>query len=421
MSAPFIMYNLMPTNSTQVHAYVPPTPSLLSPMTSTQFPLLTSGLGSNTVYRMDVGWEPKQSIGGSLKGSHAPVPRALPPKAPLPIGGAPKVASPRKAAPFNYYSLPPSGNPPAPKPVDPGFVPTDVEPLPESPAVPSPPLVHVPLHEPAVGDAFKLNDDVELAKKFYLENPSMSPTDYGKSPIEFVRKIIEEQDADIASDKEYLGLVRYLIGDRSKYDLFCDMYPNNTIACTLRITTQNKDVYRGGKWYEDAEKNGARIDVENGDPELLSQMVASQLFTSVGVGIMLEYDNHANAIWISKDLNIWRYEPQALSGSVEQMNIDGALSSFFKIHLPTSTYHPHDLDCFQCVQHVRGRDRIHKTDYFCQDYSLLYMIRRINGEGHDEAANKMVTMGDAILVDLETLMLNIAICYRRAQQGTFAM
>lgn len=141
--------------------------------------------------------------------------------------------------------------------------------------------------------------------------------------------------------------------------------------------------------------------------------VAKSEAASRGVGIYTSYNTHANMVWVGEDKRIWRYEPQIPAGDEQQRCIDGALSGFFKTFLPQYRYFNHRLEDWQVVQGVRGRDRIHKSDYFCQDYALLYLKRRARGLTHEEAAIDLVVKGDAVLKELEDLMYVLATTYRK--------
>lgn len=61
------------------------------------------------------------------------------------------------------------------------------------------------------------------------------------SPAEtFINIVIAEQDADKMDEKEYLGYVRYLLNDQTKYDIFSRIFPDNTCPRVLfRMKTEN--------------------------------------------------------------------------------------------------------------------------------------------------------------------------------------
>ncbi len=254
-------------------------------------------------------------------------------------------------------------------------------------------------------------------------NPIPAEMKAGPStPREFARLIITEQDADKLGDKEYLGMVRYLLGsedDFAKYQIFSHMYPDNTVPFLIRVSDQSltpadedKVDTGNGQWYQTDDGYGARVKIMGGDEYKFFAAIEAKLTAKKGVGIFTTYNEHANMVWISPERQIWRYEPATPAGGTEQRSIDSALRMFYQLYMPSFRYNPHRLELWQCVQGVRGRNRIHKSDYFCQDYSLLYLKRRAAGMSHEEAAFDMVAKGDSILQEIEELMYDLAMEYR---------
>ena len=252
-----------------------------------------------------------------------------------------------------------------------------------------------PLSDPSISmeQVGEIEKDIALIlmreNPVVIHHPSHSPTDYGETPKKFADKIIVEQDSD-QLQKEYLGYVRYLIGDMTKYDVFSLMYPFSTIR-------------------------GARFHIEKSEVtySLNPLLLGSQMETSQGgFGVMLTYDNNANMLWF-QGKEIWRYEPYAIANTEKQVEIDRMLELYFKAYIPGAKYYPHTLSPEQCVQYVRGIGRKYNAEYFCQDYSLLYTINRIKGLSHVASAVQLVSRGDLIHDDLHTLLMDLAVTYRR--------
>ncbi|CAH6420040.1 Hypothetical protein HVR_LOCUS1077 [uncultured virus] len=223
-----------------------------------------------------------------------------------------------------------------------------------------------------------------------------------ESPAEmFVDIVIKEQDADIMDEKEYLGYVRYLLNDQAKYDIFSRLFPNNTCGNVLvRMETVTSQAPR----------------IRPSEDALVNCIRAKE--TAVGsVAVNFSYQNHANLLWFdttNKIIN--RYDPQVSGDERGQDTMDDTIRGRFELLFPDYVYLGNTLEDWQCVQGVRGTGRIYKSDYYCQDYSLLYAINRINGMSHEEAAFALVARGEDVLIDLAELLR--ALAYRiRAEMG----
>lgn len=111
-----------------------------------------------------------------------------------------------------------------------------------------------------------------------------------------------------------------------------------------------------------------------------------------------------------------RYDPQVSGERRGQAIMDDTIRTYFEDKLPKYVYLGNTLEEWQYVQEVRGEGRTYKSDYYCQDYSLLYAINRINGMSHEEAAFALVARGEDVLIDLAELLR--ALAYRiRAEMG----
>jgi hypothetical protein len=235
------------------------------------------------------------------------------------------------------------------------------------------------------------------------------------TPVEqFIETVIFEQDADIAEEKEYLGYVKYLLDADIKYDVFARLHPEFTCEKVgLKVFyIGSKDRFRGEEgatFYGQLKANdnieqGAAIRVYPSLTKLQMCVVAAES-QNRSVAIYLEYENHANMIWIdTKNKIINRYDPQVPATERYQELLDVGIRVFFATTLPEYQYLGNTQEDFLCVQGIRGADRIHKSDYFCQDYSLLYAERRAKGMTHEEAAFDLVANADNILLELAELL-----------------
>lgn len=222
------------------------------------------------------------------------------------------------------------------------------------------------------------------------------------SPVEtFVEIVIGEQDADIMEEKEYLGYVKYLLNDQSKYDVFTRLFPNNTCPnITFRMETQQSPAptIRPNK-------------------DALIRCIRNKETQGGSVAIYFSYQNHANMLWFdttNKIIN--RYDPQVAGDQAGQSTMDDTIRAYLDEIFPDYVYLGNTLETWQYVQGVRGEGRTYKSDYYCQDYSLLYAINRIKGMSHEEAAFALVARGTDVLVDLADLLR--ALTYKiRAELG----
>lgn len=229
------------------------------------------------------------------------------------------------------------------------------------------------------------------------------------SPVEiFVQEIIAEQNADIMDEKEYLGYVRYLLNDQSKYDIFARLFPENTCQnVTFRVNTV------------EIKKDTAATYVPRIIPneQMLFDCIKAKEQTHKSVAVYLSYENHANLLWFDTENKlINRYDPQAATQGYKQDELDDAIREYLGKAFPDYYYLGNTLETWQCVQGIREQGRTYKADYYCQDYSLLYAINRINGMSHEEAAFALVARGEDILFDLAELLR--ALAYKiRAELG----
>lgn len=252
---------------------------------------------------------------------------------------------------------------------------------------------------------------------------------------ELAKLIVKDEDGDKSNDKVYQARINHLIDNHSKYDLFSRIYPQATLPFTIRVNgitvpkpQKESDLGDNGQgaWYE-VDNYGARVKVIGGDEKSFFTAITAKLelppeepglsprITKLtrGVGIVLIYsNNHPNVLWITPEKEIWRYEPHYPFNNAEQRYIDSALTGFFKVYLPSFTYNPHKLRVDECVAAVRGKNRIETVDYLCEDYVLLYLMRRMKGMGHEEAAVSLVKEGDAILKEEEDLLYILGMKYR---------
>ncbi len=239
-----------------------------------------------------------------------------------------------------------------------------------------------------------------------IQSPT-TPIQPGTPVEDFIQTVIFEQDADIAEEKEYQGYTRYLLNAENKFDIFARIHPE--FACEKVIIIVGYIGNRNGFYGQEGtvfygNGTGAGIKVRPTDMDLQLCVVNAE---SVGrsVAIDLSYSGHPNMNWVDTvNKIIDRYDPQAPGWSVDQRNIDRGLTEFFEVTLPQYRYIGNELEDFMCIQGIRDIERIHKGDYFCQDYSLLYAERRIRGMNNKEAAFDLVANADNILLELAELL-----------------
>ena len=193
-----------------------------------------------------------------------------------------------------------------------------------------------------------------------------------------------------------------------KWTAFSKVYPNNTISFTIRVNDQgalpksymdNEDT-GSGNWYSSDESNnyGARVLIQPNKPNVFVQEISERNKSGNGVAIYATYNRHVNILWITADLEIYRFEPEIPGGDYEQRAIDGGLSGMFASCLPTYSYIPHRLEKWQCLYNPDKIDGLQ-----CEDYALLYILRRIKGLGHEDAITDMV-IKTSELIDEDILL-----------------
>ena len=221
------------------------------------------------------------------------------------------------------------------------------------------------------------------------------------TPVEdFISLVIKEQDADIAHEKEYLGYVRYLLNADNKYDIFARLYPETTcVYVHVRVEIEQRKV------------------LIQPSPDDLVDCVYTAANKGKSVGVYLSYHNHANALWFDttkKEIN--RYDPQAPGEARDQAVIDELLRNELAQYFPDYKYLGNTLEDYMCIQGVREVGRRYKADYFCQDYSLLYDLRRAQGMSHEEAAWNLVENRDKVLDELAELLRSL-VYKKRSELG----
>jgi hypothetical protein len=230
-----------------------------------------------------------------------------------------------------------------------------------------------------------------------VTTPTQSPKPVTpQTPIDdFVNTVIREQDADIPNEKEYQGYINYLLNAEDKYNIFARIYPDSTcLGVSVRVEVD------------------ARYVQIRPVPDSLVDCVYTAANRNRSVGVKLSYRNHANSLWFDTiNLEINRYDPQVSGQERDQPIIDNLLRTELANLFPDYTYLGNTLEPEWCVQGIRSQGRRYKADYFCQDYSLLYDIRRAQGMTHEQAAWDLVEKRDTILEELRELLLTLA--YRK--------
>lgn len=249
-----------------------------------------------------------------------------------------------------------------------------------------------------------------------------------------INKIIQTEDSDVLNP-QFSHLVKQLFNNELKYNMFAKMYPD--FACyDMFIRLENIGTYQAylthpskysGTWCG-SDEAGAEVIVYSGPQnlwmcisesscrrrqpgdELLAETRLRDILNPEGrktcgnLAIYLSYKNHAGMIWIDKQGNVInRFDPYFISKDPDQRAIDNALGGFFDEFLPNCQYLGNTLTESETVQRIRSQSRKH-SDNFCQDYGILYAIRRAQGMSHDQAARHMVQMKSFILEDVKQLM-----------------
>ena len=187
-----------------------------------------------------------------------------------------------------------------------------------------------------------------------------------------------------------------------KWEAFSLLYPDNTIPFTIRVNEQGdrpqsyveENDTGSGSWYSTNENHGARVLIEPNEPDKFIEIIAQRIKSQHGVSIYTTYNRQINVIWITADKEIYRYEPQVPGGDYEQRSIDGGLCGMFSSFLPGYTYMPHRLEAWQCPYNPDDT-----TGLQCEDYTVLYVIRRIKGLDHHQAVTDLVVKGDELVAE----------------------
>ena len=185
-----------------------------------------------------------------------------------------------------------------------------------------------------------------------------------------------------------------------KWEAFSLLYPDNTIPFTIRVNEQGdrpqscveENDTGSGSWYSINENHGARVLIEPNDPDKFVETIAQRVKSQHGVAIYTTYNRQINVIWVTADKEIYRYEPQVPGGDYEQRSIDGGLCGMFSSFLPGYTYVPHRLEAWQCPYNPNDTVGLQ-----CEDYTVLYIIRRIKGLDHHQAVTDLVVKGEELI------------------------
>lgn len=262
-----------------------------------------------------------------------------------------------------------------------------------------------------------------------------------------IRQVMSSHQQGMSQQK-YADLVYNLLEGELKYNLFAKLYPD--YACyDMFIRLENIGSYQdyldfpskfNGKWY--GGDHGSEVIIYHGPKRFMNcienvncgrkqpgvntftQSANNSLIGRImklgreaqcgSLAVYLSYFDHAGMIWIDREnLVINRYDPYyCWSNSKnnknqgyeeDQMVIDYALGDFFGELLPGYRYYGNTLDMNKCIQAVKTGNKQY-SDYFCQDYSILYAIRRIHGMSHEEAAADLVRGKDLVIREIEELL-----------------
>ena len=213
----------------------------------------------------------------------------------------------------------------------------------------------------------------------------------------FIEKVLTSQNSDNA-DKDYLDFANSLLNNEIKYKILAKIYPMNIITvgfieyiddkgCTVR----DCDDYILIKTIKDyTSRNGGKN----------------------GCMVFFLYRNHANALWF-QNKTVWRYEPQTGAEEVGQDTINSAVETFIDVYFPTYTFIAHNFKKEHCIQGSRAVLRSSSSDFFCQDYSLLYTLQRIDGKSNNDAVMYLLSMGEGVIDATRQLFLRFSFCCSR--------
>lgn len=221
------------------------------------------------------------------------------------------------------------------------------------------------------------------------------PQDYGKSPKLLAAKLIADSNDD-GKYRIYKSICEYLFGRsgiigafeslNAKYcltgSIFVDRYGDRTLTPT-QITTD----------------------------------VPTKIRESGGCFLIITYDHmgsrYNDAIWFDKDeINRYTVNTEINHGVADWIvrNIQSRGTTYVS-QQPTEEH--------ISIKRVREQGRKH-VESFGEIYPLLYVSRRIKKMSHSRAIMDLIAVGDGILDEIETLVVECAEFVRKTQPATFA-
>jgi hypothetical protein len=215
------------------------------------------------------------------------------------------------------------------------------------------------------------------ASSLILERDSSIPTVSGGSVIQ------HERDVDNISDEEFFQYIEYLQNEQTKYDIFSRLFPDHTCeGIRLRI---------------DPLVNARKTQYVNVSPSLadLIACIKDKEHLSKELALLLVHGDQTNIIWFDTENHVInRYDPLFGYSHSDQMRLDHTLENFFQREFPEYHYLGNTIDQSQCLPH----------EQYCQEYTLLYAINRVNGMTHDEAVDNLSNQGSDIEAHLRALL-----------------
>lgn len=195
----------------------------------------------------------------------------------------------------------------------------------------------------------------------------------------------------------------------SLHDAFANKYPDFCLSTVIWISGYGKEstlrVNGQGKVYS-SNGLGAVIRVHPARKSL-DKCLSNSCCASRGIYLYL--NQHSNILWLdAKRKIIYRYDPQVSRDVPKTKSIDAGVKKFFEETLPEYTYYGNTLSRKECIQWVRYEER-GVLDCFCQEYTLLYTKRRLNGMPHQEAAKDIVDKRQNIIEEIKELYLDLKI------------
>ena len=94
---------------------------------------------------------------------------------------------------------------------------------------------------------------------------------------------------------------------------------------------------------------------------------------------------------------IERYDPHYSNSDKYTKVTEDQIKNFIAKFLPHFEYKEYSTPKELCIQRIRNK----KGDYFCEEYCILYALRRMNGLSHSSAVEDLFTKRETIINEIE--------------------